>query len=275
MRERAPDIRTVTAADLVRLEPLLRASFAWDDFELQDELEAFAERPPPNWFALYDGPPQGFLRYFPVDKSLYAGELYVVPGPERAGRLEHLLRHFVQHHTLPTPTTLRLDVPQTDHELTGVLASLFPTARRGTFARYRLRTSFRAEKDLDSPLSETDLNAVQVVLAPLKRYNVRKLEQLAHTGQLYVHKDNGVKAALHAAPYGRAGLEVITLATAPAHLRRGYASALLETFLDANPDTDVTLKVNVENIAAVSLYGRTGFTRQVSLTEMWWYLRLT
>jgi len=88
-----------------------------------------------------------------------------------------------------------------------------------------------------------------------------------------VHKDNGVKAALHAAPY-ETGLEVIALATVPTHHRRGYASALLQAFLNANPNTEVALKVNVENTAAISLYERTGSTRQNHLTEVWWYLPL-
>ena len=124
-------------------------------------------------------------------------------------------------------------------------------------------------------MTKEDLRTVQAILTPLKRYSLEELERLSHAGQLYVHKHNGVKAALHTAPYGRTGLEVVTLATAPAHLRRGYASALLKTFLSANPNTDVALKVNVENTAAVSLYERTGFTRRNDLTEVWWYLRLT
>lgn len=274
MGERIPEIRVVTSADLTALEPLLRASFGRDDFEPQDELEVFAEHPPPDWFALYDGPPRGFIRHFRVDEILYLGELYVVPSPERRVQLEHLLRHFVRHHQLPTPTTLRLDVPQTDYELTSTLASFFPTARTKTFARYHLRTPFQTGGKPDSPLSKADLNEVQTILSQLKHYSVPELEHLAQARQLYVHKDNGVKAALHAAPY-ETGLEVVTLATAPSHLRRGYAAALLKTFLDANPKTDVTLKVNVEKTAAVSLYERMGFIRQDSLTEVWWYLRLT
>ena len=270
-----PDIRAVTATDLVMLEPLLRASYGQDDFELEDELEAFAASSPKDWFVLFDGSPQGFIRHFSVDENLYVGELYVVPGPERTGRLEHLLRHFAQHHKLPATATLRLDVPQTDHELTGVLESLFPTARTRTFAHYRLHTSSRKVAVSVAQTTEDDLKTVQTILAPLKHYSKLELEQLARTGQLYVHKDNGVKAALHAAPYRHKGLEIVTLATAPTHLRRGYASALLGTFLESNPNTNVTLKVNIENIAAVGLYERTGFARQDDLTEVWWYLPLT
>lgn len=269
-----PDIRAVATADLIRLEPLLHASFGRDDFELSDELEVFVERQPGDWFALYDGRPQGFVRYFPLDKNFYMGELYVVPGPERTGRLEQLLRHFIQHHTLPAPATLRLDALGTDHELMDVLRSLFPTALRKTFAHYQLRTPARVREISEvQTLTKADLKATQAILAQLKPYSVRELAGLAATEQLYVTKDNGVKAALHAAPYG-VGLEIITLATAQAHLRRGYAVALLRTFLDANPDTDVALKVDSENTAAVRLYRRCGFTRQDDRTEVWWYLRL-
>ena len=95
---------------------------------------------------LFDGSPQGFVRSFPTNENLYVGELYAVLSPERARRLEHLLRHFVRHHKLPTAATLRLDVPRTDHELAGLLASLFPAARTKTFVRYHLRTPHRAEK---------------------------------------------------------------------------------------------------------------------------------
>lgn len=146
MSRRAPDIRTVTAGDLIALEPLLHASFGRDDFELEDEISAFAATNPRDWFVLYDGLPQGFIRYFPTNENLYVGELYAVPGPERAGRLEHLLRHFVRHHKLPTAATLRLDVLRTDHKLAGLLASLFPSSRTKTFARYHLRTPHRTEK---------------------------------------------------------------------------------------------------------------------------------
>ncbi len=269
-----PDIRAITAADLTGLEPLLRASFGRDDFALSDELEAFAERQPGDWFALYSDQPGGFVRYFSLDKNLYIGELYVVPGPERTGRLERLLRHLVRHHTLPAPATLRLDTPETDHELMDVLQSLFPTALRKTVAHYQLRTPARVREISDvQTLTETDLKATQAILAQLKPYSVRELAGLAATKQLYIANDNGVKAALHAAPYG-AGLEVVTLATAQAHLWRGYAAALLQTFLDANPSTEVFLKVNAENTAAVRLYENVGFTRQASQTEVWWYLRL-
>lgn len=270
-----PDIRTITAADLVTLEPLFRASYGRDDFELGDE-EAFAAFNPRDWFVLFDGSPQGFIRHFPIDDKLHSGELYVVPRrPERAGRLEYLLHHFVQHHNLPTAATLRLDVLQTDTELMDMLRSVFPTALRKTFAHYQLRTPARVGEISEvQTLTEADLGATQAILAQLKPYSVRELERLADTKQLYVAKDNGVKAALHSAPYG-AGLEIITLATAPTYLRRGYASALLKTLLKANPNTDVTLKVNVENTAAVGLYERTGFTRQDDLTEVWWYLQLT
>ena len=237
MSERRPDIRTVTAADLVRLEPLLRASFGRDDFELGDELGAFAEHSPPDWFALYDGLPQGFIRYFQADENLYLGELYVVPGPERARQLEHLLRHFAHHHKLPVPATLRLDVLAADDELMRVLASLSPTARTKTFADYQLRTSSRYVAISAEQMTEGDLRTVQAILTQLKRYGLEELERLSHVGQLYVHKNEGVKAALHAAPYGHAGHEVVTLATVPTHYRLGYASALLQTFLDANPNT--------------------------------------
>ncbi len=267
-------IRAITAADLVTLEPLLRASFGRDDFKLSDELEAVAERQPQDWFALYSDRPGGFIRYFPLNKNLYMGELYVVPGPERTGRLERLLRHFIQHHTLPAPATLRLDALGTDHELMDMLRSLFPTALTKTFAHYQLRTPARVREISEvQTLTETGLEATQAILAQLKPYSVRELAGLAATEQLYVAKDNGVKAALHAAPNGT-GLEIVTLATAQAHLRRGYAAALLKTFLDANPDTDVALKVGSENTAAVRLYKRGGFTRQASRTEVWWYLRL-
>lgn len=134
-----PDIRTITAADLVTLEPLFRASYGRDDFELGDE-EAFAVSSPRDWFVLFDGSPQGFIRHFPLDDNLCAGELYVVPGSGRARRLEYLLRHFVQHHNLPTAVTLRLDVLQTDTELMNVLGSLFPAALTKTFAHYRMQT---------------------------------------------------------------------------------------------------------------------------------------
>lgn len=273
MSRRTPDIRNVTAGDLITLEPLLRASFGRYDFELEEEISAFAATDPHDWFVLFDGSPQGFVRSFPVDENLYVGELYTVPGPERAGRLEHLLRHVVQHHKLPTAATLRVNVPRTDHELAGLLASLFPAARTKTFVRYHLRTPHRAEEKVASPVSVADLSEIQAVLEPLKHYSLLQLEHLARTQQLCVHKDNGVKAALHAAPY-EAGLEVVTLATAPSYLRRGYAAALLKTFLDANPDTSVVLKVNVENTAAISLYEHNGFTRQNDLTEVWWYLPL-
>lgn len=270
-----PDIRTITAADLVMLEPLLRTSYGRDDFELQDELEAFAASSPRDWFVLFDGSPQGFIRHFPVDDKLRSGELHVVPGPERARRLEHLLRHFAQHHNLPAAVTLRLDVLAADYDFTNMLRSLFPTARTKTFACYQLQTSSRQVAISFEQTTEDDLKTVQAILAPLKHYSKLELEQLARTGQLYVHKDNGVKAALHAAPYGHKGLEVVTLATASSHLRRSYAFSLVKIFLDANPNTDVTLKVNVESTAAVSLYERTGFARQDDLTEVWWYLQLT
>lgn len=275
MGDSTSDIRAITAADLIGLEPLLRASFGRDDFELSDELEVFAERQPGDWFALYSDRPQGFVRYFPLDKNIYTGELYVVPGSERTGQLERLVRHFIQHHTLLAPATLRLDALETDHELMDVLRSLFPTALTKTFARYRLKTPPQTKEVLLAlePLTKSDLEATQAVLSQLKLYSLRELEHLAGAKQLYVLKDNGVKAALHATPH-EAGLEVVTLATSPTHLRRGYASALFKTFLDANPGTNVKLEVNLENTAAIGLYKNVGFTRIASRTEVWWYLQL-
>ena len=262
-----PDVRAVTTADLITLEPLLRASYGRDDFELEDE-EAFAASSPRDWFVLFDGSPQGFIRYFPLDDNLYIGELYVVPGSGRAGRLEHLLRHFAQHHKLPATATLRLDVPQTDAELTGVLKSLFPTARTKTFACYRLRTSSQQVATSVEQITEDDLRAVRAILAPLKRYSLEELERLSpRRSSSTSHKHNGVKAALctrHRHGHGRGSR---SSPWQPRQLTFGadYASALLQTVSgSANPKTDVTLKVNIENTAAVSLYGRTGLCpRQV------------
>lgn len=270
-----PTIRPITTADLITLEPLLRASFGRDDFELQDELEAFADLKPRDWFVLLDGHPQGFIRHFPLDENLRAGELYVVPGPERARRLEQLLLHFLRHHNLPKNTTLRLDTLETDYELMGVLRSLFPEAATKTFARYQLRTSPRTSEApaIAERPTEADLETTQAILAPLKCYTVPELQRLLALHQLFVFRDNGVKAALYVTPQ-EGKLEVVTLATIPTHLRRGYASALLKTFLAAHPDTEVILKVNVENTPAIELYERVGFTREASRTEVWWYLQL-
>jgi len=157
MSRRTPDIRNVTAGDLITLEPLLRASFGRDDFELEDEISAFAATDTHDWFVLFDNAPQGFVRYFPTNENLYVGELYAVLSPERAGRLEHLLRHFVQHHKLPAAATLRVDVPRTDHELASLLASHFPAVRMKTFVRYHLRTPSQTEKKVASPASVADL----------------------------------------------------------------------------------------------------------------------
>ena len=123
-------------------------------------------------------------------------------------------------------------------------------------------------------LTKDDHEAAQAILAQLKSYSLRELEHLAATGDLHVLQDNGVKAALHTTRHGREGLEIIALATAQTRLRQGYASALLETFLDAHPNTDIVLKANLENTAAIKLYKRAGFVRQNDRTEVWWYLRL-
>ena len=271
-----PTIRAITATDLITLEPLLRASFGRDDFALHDELEAFTELAPKDWFALFDRQPQGFIRYFPLAEDLYYGELYVIPSPVRAQQLEKLLHHFLHHHKLSANTILRLDVPKVDNALTGMLESLFPKAPAKTFARYQLRTPPGTKKTLETPqLTEDDLETTRAILAQLKPYTVRELEYLAETGDLHVLKDNGVKAALHTTRHEREGLEIITLVTAPTQLRRGYASALLKRLLDAHPSTNMVLKVDIENTAAIKLYERAGFVRESDHTEVWWYLQLS
>lgn len=154
------EVRPVRKADLTALEPLLRASFGRDDFELQDELETFDETRE-DWFVLLEPTPQGFIRYFLVTENVYVGELFAVPGPERAERLRRLLGHFLAHLRLPRSAWLRLDVPLSDAELNGLLSRVPGTVTK-TFAFYQVRTpaTTSAVQPSFERYSESDLGQV-------------------------------------------------------------------------------------------------------------------
>ena len=266
-------IRVIGKNDLETLEPLLRASYGMDDFSLEDELAAFDEARPKDWFVLTDPDPKGFIRYFPLAEDLYIGELYAVPGPARAARLRRLLEHFLTRHRLPSTARLRLDTlsPDTDLDL---LLSQVPGATSKTFAFYQLETPAhsRTPAGKTAPFSRHDLEQIQSILGVLKHYSLGALEQLDRADALLAVRDGDIKAALHIEAKGSDGLEVVTLATDPAARRRGYASVLLHELFAKHPGMNVVLKVDVTNGAAIRLYERAGFARDERKTGRWWVL---
>ncbi len=266
-------VRVLRKADLEALEPLLRASFGQDDFDLQDELDTFDETRE-DWFILLPAP-RGFIRYFPLAEDLFICELYVAPGAERTTAPEELLKHFLTHHRLPQTARLRLDTLSSDTDL-NLLLSQLPDATSKTFAHYRHETPAqpRTPAVKTAPFSRQDLEDIRNVLGVLKHYSLAELERLDRAGALLAVHDGGVKAALHVENRGAAGLEVVVLATDPNARRRGHASALLQRLFAKHPGVSVFLKVEVTNDAAVRLYERTGFRRDEAKTERWWYLPL-
>lgn len=266
-------VRAVEKEDLKALGPLFRASFGRDDFDFQDELEAFDETRPKDWFVLTDPDPKGFIRYFPLAENLYVGELYAVPGPARAARLRRLLEHFLTRHRLPSAARLRLDTLSSDADL-DLLLSQVPDATTKTFAYYQYETPAQSRKRTGNtaPFSRRDLEQIQSILGVLKHYSLEALEQLDHADALLAVRDGDVKAALHIEAKGSDALEVITFATDPAARCRGYASALLHELFAKHPGATVVLKVDVTNDAAIRLYERAGFARDERKTERWWVL---
>lgn len=266
-------VRVLQKADLEALEPLLRASYGADDFSLKDELEAFDELKPKDWFVWANPEPQGFVRYFPLAEGLFSGELYAAPGAERA--TGQLLKHFLTHYRLPRTARLRLDTLSSDTDL-NLLLSQVPNAASKTFAHYRHETPAQprtpAEKTV--PFSKDDLEDIRNVLGVLKHYSLAELERLDRAGALLAVRDGGVKAALHVEMRGADRLEIVTLATDPAARRRGYASALLRKLFVKHPGVTVFLKIDVTNEAALRLYERAGFVRDEGNTQRWWYLPL-
>ena len=268
-------VRVIEKADLETLEPLLRASYGADDFSLQDELEAFDDTKPEDWFILSDPDPQGFIRSFPLAESLYFGELYAVPGPARVARLRRLLEHFLAHHRLPGTARLRLDTLSSNTDLNGLLSQV-PNATSRTFAYYQQETPIRVGVPIEKskPFSRRDLEEIQAILGVLKHYSSAALEQLDRAGVLLAVRDGDVKAALHLETKGTEGFEVVTLATDPAARRRGHASALLRKLFVKYPGVSVFLKVETTNDAAIRLYERAGFVRDERKAERWWVLPL-
>ena len=268
-------VRAIKKGDLRALEPLLRASYGADDFSLEDELEAFEEAKPKDWFVLIDPEPKGLIRYFPLSENLYFGELYVVPGPARAARLRRLLEHFLARHRLPSTARLRLDTLSSDTDLDDLLSQV-PNATSKTLAFYQLETPAQARTSAGKtePFGRWELEQVQRILGDLKDYGLETLERLDRAGALAAVWDEDVQAALHVETKGAEGLEVVTLATDPAARRQGYASALLQNLFMKHPGVTVVLKVEVTNEAAIRLYERAGFVRDERKTERWWYVPL-
>lgn len=267
------EIRTLRKADLGALEPLLRASFGSDDFDLQDELDTFDETRE-DWFVLLTGP-RGLIRYFSLAEGLFIGELYAAPGPERTTALEELLKHFLAHHRLPQTARLRLDTLSSDTDL-NLLLSHIPNAASKSFAHYQHETPAqpRTPAEKAAPFGRQDLEIIQNILGVLKRYSLADLGRLDRAGALLAVRDGDVKAALHVETRGADGLGVVTLATDPNARRRGHAFALLQHLFAKHPGVSVSLKVEVINDAAVRLYERAGFRRDEAKTERWWYLPL-
>lgn len=247
------------------LEPLLRASYGADDFSLEDELEAFEETKPEDWFVLTDPDPKGFIRCFPLAENLYLGELYAVPGPARAARLRRLLEHFLSHHRLPSTARLRLDTLLADTDLNSLLSQL-PGATSKTFACYQQETPAqpRTAAGETVPFSRRELEQIRSILGVLKHYRLATLEALGRAGSLVAVRDEDVRAALHVEARGQGGLEVVTLATDPAARRCGYASALLQNLFAKHPGVSVSLKVEVTNDAATRLTNGSGLSKMTA-----------
>jgi ribosomal protein S18 acetylase RimI-like enzyme len=75
-------------------------------------------------------------------------------------------------------------------------------------------------------------------------------------------------------PRGQGRAEIMTLATARAERNKGYAKALLLELFASTSFKTVSLKVEVNNLAAVKLYKGVGFLAKDDAAESWWYCPL-
>jgi ribosomal protein S18 acetylase RimI-like enzyme len=111
--------------------------------------------------------------------------------------------------------------------------------------------------------TDSDIFFEQVarILSVLKHYTTSELKSLYAEDKLFVFCDAGrAVAALHLEPKPSNVCEVITLATDSARLRCGYAEKLLLKFVSSGHKfTQIELKVDENNTAAVNLYRKMGF----------------
>jgi ribosomal protein S18 acetylase RimI-like enzyme len=269
-------IRPINIEDLKQLEPLLRFSFGQSDFDIQDKIECFNEQNPDDWFALWHNEiPQGFIRYFPVDKHLYIAELYITLSSNPT-TLEILLRHFLSFNKLPKDAILRLDLLAEDKVKRTLFEQLFPKVATKTFLYFEFNFAKKEVLRNSSSPPASQLEQIQTILSPLKLYPIQQLKELSETGQLFsLEIDGVVKAALHYETRHK-DCEIITLATGQNDRNKGYGTELLLEFFQcySNRFETLFLKVNKDNPAALRLYEKVGFIQNKSKTQIWWYIPL-
>jgi hypothetical protein len=271
------EIRNITKGNLSLLEPLLRASFG-DTFELQDELDDFDSMPHHSWFYLLrDKRPHGFIRCFEIEKELYKVELYVIPSETFLQDSEALINHFLLFHQLRNVQG-RFDIDERRLETLELLSKFFPQARVKRFLyMQKILPAMPAVVNDCQTDSELFLEQVAKILSVLKHYITSELKTLYAEHKLFVFCDAGMPvAALHLEPKSRDVCEVITLATDSTRLRCDYAEKLLLKFASSGHKfTQIELKVDENNTAAVNLYRKMWFSEVFGGIQQWWYVSLS
>lgn len=272
-------VKPITREVLKGLEPLLAASYGIG-FDLTDELEYFPDPPQTGWFYLEDeaGMPRGYLRHFPVTRTLHVADVYVPPSPQRRPQLVMLLRSFQQHTGLAPGVALRFDVGMADTELQVALDATDTVRQTKTFLFFeRLLPRPTVEPRGGITLARHDLAtlaAVRDVLARLKPYELGALTELSAAEQLFVREHEGeIVSALHLEPVGETACRIVTLATAAKFEGQGHACSLLSDVLMhcARRYSRIGLLVDARNTPAVRLYRKAGFVEVPAKAECWLY----
>lgn len=275
-------IKAITFDDLLRLAPLLNASFG-EGFDLADELECFPTPALEGWLYLEDETrdPQGFIRHFAVTEALHVADIYVSPSAQRTQHLARLLASLKGAHGLPAGTRLRFDVSAADTTLLETLPKIYAVTETKTFLHFERLLGDVDRKGLIgvnfTPRTPTELAVAQAILARLKTYPLDELAELLAAERLYLLECEGeIVAALILEVVSEATCQVAVIATMPALEGRSHGHTLLTALLShcAHLFKRVVLRVDAENARAVRLYRSAGFTATPDGAEVWVYVAL-
>jgi ribosomal protein S18 acetylase RimI-like enzyme len=268
--ETVTEVLPITKDDLHTLEPLLRASFGRDDFDLADELAYFPDPAPNGWFWVRaDGEALGFLRHYEAGNNVRVAELY----PLETNALRLLLEHFKTQHGLTSDDRLRFDFNASTRFLEPVLDEFCTITETRTTYRFRKPLEPR---DLESvrPVLEDDYPHLIRILAALRPFDLETLRAYADRDALHVVRADGMPVAAALTEQKPDGvLEIVALATDANQRQHGHGKALMQQ-LEASADARaIEFGVIASNHAAIALYESADYRRLEDATEIWCYTR--
>jgi ribosomal protein S18 acetylase RimI-like enzyme len=202
---------------------------------------------------------------------------YFTPETFNASNVVGLIQHFKDNCLVVGELEILFRLKGNDLIVSKSLESAFTKIRHKTFLHFskKLEGYPETEKLKQTDLTNNQLISVQHILSDLKQYPAHELLDLYKNERLLVQFIDGVPTScLHWQKISTDVIEIVTMATSLQDRRKGLGTAILNQFFSfaSSKFTEVSLKVEVNNLSAIKLYEKCGFCNIEEKSEKWCYV---